>query len=257
MRASPGYFQPYLRYEYDEKSPGYRRELTGQTIYLNRVRTRRDPSFEADVPFDYSPSLVVDLLRDTLKKPVKLWTAGDLEALHCNTLRQPVNDTLYRRLLHPSDNFVAEQVLLMCADELYGELNTDRVIAYARDSLLNDLPDPLEWHDGSGLSRYNLFTPRTIVALLHKIYQELPRERIFDLFPAGGVSGTIRSWYGAETPYVFAKTGTLRNRHCLSGYLLTRSGRVLIFSFMHNNYTGSSNGIKEEMARVLALVREF
>ena len=257
VRASPGYFQPYLRYEYDEKSPGYRRELTGQTIYLNRVRTRRDPSFEADVPFDYSPSLVVDLLRDTLKKPVKLWTAGDLEDLHWKTLRQPVNDTLYRRLLHPSDNFVAEQVLLMCADELYGELNTDRVIAYARDSLLNDLPDPLEWHDGSGLSRYNLFTPRTIVALLHKIYQELPRERIFDLFPAGGVSGTIRSWYGAETPYVFAKTGTLRNRHCLSGYLLTRSGRVLIFSFMHNNYTGSSNGIKEEMARVLALVREF
>ena len=63
--------------------------------------------------------------------------------------------------------------------------------------------------------------------------------------------------HGDDPPYVFAKTGTLRHKHCLSGYLRTHSGRVLIFSFMHNNYTGSSARIKEEMQRVLEMVQGF
>jgi len=257
VRASPDYFQAYLRYTDKEESPTYRREQTGQVIHLNRTKTSQDSSFEVSIPFDDNPDLTVALLQDALQKPVRRWLSGMLPDSTWQTLRQPVNDTIYRRLLHPSDNFIAEQLLLMCSDKLFGDLNTSQMIEHARDSLLNDLPDPLEWWDGSGLSRYNMFTPRTITALLNKIYAELPRERIFDLFPAGGVSGTIQNWYGAEKPYVFAKTGTLRNKHCLSGFLLTQSGRVLIFSFMHNNYTRSSSEIKKEMQRVLELVRSF
>jgi D-alanyl-D-alanine carboxypeptidase/D-alanyl-D-alanine-endopeptidase (penicillin-binding protein 4) len=69
--------------------------------------------------------------------------------------------------------------------------------------------------------------------------------------------GTIRNWYGGqESAYVYAKTGTLSNKHCLSGYLRTKSGRLLIFSFMHNNYVGSSTPVKEEMEKVLDWLRE-
>lgn len=257
VRTRPDFFQPYLRYLYDDEAPRYRRAQNSLLIYLNRDAVRRDTSFETAIPMDQSPELTAALLQDALNRPVHLLSVDSIPQRQWKTLRQPLQDTLYRRLLHPSDNFVAEQLLLMCSDELFGVLDTRRAIEYARDSLLNDLPDPLEWWDGSGLSRYNLFTPRTMTALLDKIYEENPRERLFDLFPTGGVSGTIRNWYGGDPPYVFAKTGTLRNRHCLSGYLRTQSGRVLIFSFMHNNYTGSSTPVKKEMQRILELIRRF
>ncbi|RMD68818.1 MAG: D-alanyl-D-alanine carboxypeptidase, partial [Bacteroidetes bacterium] len=130
-----------------------------------------------------------------------------------------------------------------------------RAIAWALDSLLADLPDRPLWVDGSGLSRYNLVTPRTMVMLLDKIRREVPAQRLFGLLPAGGRSGTIAEWYaGPDGPYVFAKTGTLRNRHCLSGYLRTARGRWLIFSFMHNNFPGSNRAWKEEMERTLEYI---
>lgn len=158
--------------------------------------------------------------------------------------------------MQQSDNFIAEQLMLMCSYQLFSICDTEQAINYARDSLLSDLPDRPVWRDGSGLSRYNLFTPRSIVKLLHKISQEIPEERLFTTFPIGGVAGTIKSWYGAEEPYIFAKTGTLSNKHCLSGFIKTKSGRTLIFSFMNNNYINGSTEVKEAMQNVLEWIRD-
>jgi D-alanyl-D-alanine carboxypeptidase/D-alanyl-D-alanine-endopeptidase (penicillin-binding protein 4) len=155
----------------------------------------------------------------------------------------------------PSDNFIAEQLLLLCSDRLFDTINTSKIIAYAKDSLLADAPDQLRWYDGSGISRYNLFTPRTIVYVLQKMYQQYPEERLFSLFAQGGVSGTIRKWYAAEQPYIFAKTGTLRNLHCLSGYIKTDNGKTLLFSFMHNNFNSSSQSLKVEMQKILEYIK--
>jgi D-alanyl-D-alanine carboxypeptidase/D-alanyl-D-alanine-endopeptidase (penicillin-binding protein 4) len=55
---------------------------------------------------------------------------------------------------------------------------------------------------------------------------------------------------------VFAKTGSLRYVHSLSGYVKTKKGKVLIFSFMHNNFTGSSDPLKKEMQDILKRVYE-
>jgi D-alanyl-D-alanine carboxypeptidase/D-alanyl-D-alanine-endopeptidase (penicillin-binding protein 4) len=95
--------------------------------------------------------------------------------------------------------------------------------------------------------------------MLEKINQLLPQEQLFHIFPAGGVSGTIKRWYAPEKgqqPYVYAKTGTLSNQHALSGYLVTKSGKMLIFSFMHNNFTGSINTIRQEMQDIFVFIRD-
>ena len=67
------------------------------------------------------------------------------------------------------------------------------------------------------------------------------------------MAGTIQSWYGKDEgePYVYAKTGTLRHVHCLSGYLVSASGKTYIFSFMHNNFPDKISELKEEMQTVL------
>lgn len=115
----------------------------------------------------------------------------------------------------------------------------------------------IHWVDGSGLSVYTKLSPQFLVDVLHRLYESMSPDQLFHYFPAGGVRGTIASWYGTKgPPYVYAKTGTLSGVHCLSGYLLADSGKTYIFSFMHNNYLGSSNQYKKKMDVLLRWVKE-
>ena len=82
-------------------------------------------------------------------------------------------------MLLESDNFIAEQILMMASIKLNDSIAPDKVISYMKENYLNDLPQ-MKWVDGSGLSRYNLFTPKTIVLLLAKIKQEVPQDKIIE-----------------------------------------------------------------------------
>ena len=210
--------------------------------------------FVRKVPYLTDGKLTARLLSELVEREVKLLDLKLPVPAEAQTLYAVPTEALYRVMLQDSDNFVAEQLLLAASGTLGGTLDTRAVIDYVQDSLLADLPQAPRWVDGSGLSRYNLTTPRSTVRLLEKIMALVPRETLFATLPAGGQSGTIKNWYAADRPYVFAKTGTLSNNHCLSGYVRTQSGRVLLFSFMHNNYPGSSKPFKEEMQRVLEAV---
>ena len=119
---------------------------------------------------------------------------------------------------------------------------------------MSDLPDEIRWNDGSGLSRYNLFTPRTVIKLLINIKDKVANEkRLHELFPAGGLSGTIRNAYKTDNgeAFVWAKTGTLTNVHIQGGYLITEKGKKLIYSFMNNNFLRPTADIRTEMGRVM------
>jgi D-alanyl-D-alanine carboxypeptidase/D-alanyl-D-alanine-endopeptidase (penicillin-binding protein 4) len=167
------------------------------------------------------------------------------------------SDSLYQLMMQQSDNFIAEQLLLICSELKFGNMKTEQIIDFVLKNQLGKLPDSPKWIDGSGLSRYNLITPRSLVRILDLIRQQMPKEKLLEIFPAGGISGTIEGNYkNGDRPYIFAKTGTLRNNHCLSGYLMTKSGKLLVFSFMHNNFTIKTSAIKKEMERVLKRIYE-
>ncbi len=206
------------------------------------------------IPFRYRDDLVVDLLSDTLRRKVEL--INKPLAVDAKVLRSVPIDSLLRVMMHDSDNFIAEQLLLQCAAIVSDTLQPEIAIAYAKKNFLSDLPDEAQWVDGSGLSRYNLFTPRSIVKLWEKIYQEVPRQRLFPLLATGGKSGTIKNLYKAEQPYIYGKTGTLSNNHTLSGYILTRRGRVLIFSMMNNNYLVPTSEVRQRMEKILYSIHE-
>ncbi|TVR88605.1 MAG: hypothetical protein EA411_04425 [Saprospirales bacterium] len=169
-----------------------------------------------------------------------------------HTLFSAFPDSIYRRMMWQSDNFLAEQLLIAVAGEVFDSLDAQLAIDYALDSFFSDVPDIINWYDGSGLSRYNLISPRTLTYILHHLFEEYGMDKVEEFFPAGGRSGTIRNRYaGNGSPFVFAKTGTLRNNHSLSGYLKAESGKVYIFSFMHSNFPGSSIPHREEMESIL------
>jgi len=255
MTVAPAFLKDYLFHDPSLQEDDYigRAEFDNQFYYNNYAAG--GGYFDWQAPFRTTPEFLSKILSDTLHRTVHVLDEDKMPPADAGTLYSLMADSLYHLMIQESDNFIAEQLLLLCSQEKFGSMNTGQVIDYAIDSLLNDLPDEPKWVDGSGLSRYNLITPRSLTSLLNKIYQKVPRQRLLNIFPAGGVSGTIEKYYrNGKNPYVFAKTGTLRNNHCLSGYLLTSHGKLLIFSFMNNNFTVSTSTIKREMERVLRQV---
>lgn len=214
------------------------------------------PSFSRTFPLYMTDDVATDLLKKRLSSRKVGMVQACPAPVNGETFYAERVDTVYRLLMQQSDNFIAEQLLQVCAAVTFDTFDIERMIEFAKDKFLSDLTDDPLWYDGSGLSRYNMFTPRTIIQLLTKLYQEKSEDWLFSIFPAGGRSGTIASWYGDSEPFVFAKTGTLRNNHCLSGYLKTDRGRTLIFSFMHNHYPGSSQGVKKSMDQVLRFIKK-
>jgi len=254
----PKFFQQRLEYNKDlpdERAIVKRQEYRNIIEYNGAAGRAR--TLERQIPFQSTPEMVALLLGDTLGKEVKLMPESYRLPQKFNTLRIQASPALYRRTLQESDNFLAEQLLLMCSGQVFGTMNTAKMIDYAKKNFFGVLPQELFWADGSGLSRYNLVTPGAVAQTLYQLYRDVPAERLFNMMPAGGVSGTIKSWYaGDKEPYVFAKTGTLRHVHCLSGYVCAKSGKTLIFSFMHNNMSVPADEVRKEMEKVLAWVYE-
>lgn len=210
--------------------------------------------YEQDVPYRTSPALTVKLLQEATGKSVG--TVQTFSSPAYQSLRSVPSDSLYKHMLQPSDNFMAEQILLLVASRLEQPLKSSTAIDYVLKNHLADLPDKASWVDGSGLSRFNLFTPRDIIVLLTKILQTAPRERVFPLLAVGGKTGTIRNYFKAPDgePYVFAKSGSLNGVYNLSGYLTTKSGKTFAFSFMNNNFVRPTSEIRRETERILTAV---
>ncbi|MEX2352330.1 MAG: D-alanyl-D-alanine carboxypeptidase [Balneolaceae bacterium] len=208
------------------------------------------------IPFRYDRNLMVSLLSDTLGREVHL--AGDqAPALNLSLAITPAEE-LYRRMMLQSDNLVAEQLMLMIAEQELGQMHVQSAIQWSMNRHFSELSDGVVWEDGSGLTRYNLVTPAAVTGILERLITEFGQNRILSLFPAGGQSGTLGNFFhppAGQPPYVYGKTGTLRNNTALSGYLRTESGRLLLFSFFVNNFTQGSGTVRSEMERVLNLVR--
>lgn len=179
-----------------------------------------------------------------MRSPTAVW----------KSIRSQPLDSVLKPLLYSSDNFLAEQILLMVSNEVLGMLNDKKLIDTLLKTDFADLPQPIRWADGSGLSRYNLFTPQSIVAILQKMEKQVGMERLKKILPSGG-QGTLRNYYLQDSGYVYAKTGTLSGVLCLSGFLQTRSNKHLIFSVLINNHIGDAPALRRKVEALLQRVR--
>ena len=80
-------------------------------------------------------------------------------------------------------------------------------------------------------------------------------ERMKHLFPTGG-QASLRNYFFNEKGFVFAKTGTLSGQVSLSGYIITKKNRLLIFSVLVNNHNTTATAVRKAVERFLKSVRE-
>ena len=211
------------------------------------------PIYNPDVML---PFYLREILGDKFVATTKILDSIKINTLNLKAIYTQPTDSLLKPMMHRSDNFFAEQSLLMVSNEHLGYMNDSKIIDTLLKTDFKDLPQKPRWADGSGLSRYNLFTPQDFVAILNKMKNEFGMERVKTIFPAGG-EGTISSYYKAGNGYVYAKTGTLSGVVALSGFLYTKKGKLLIFSTLVNNHQASATEVRRAVERFIESLRKY
>src|SRR5574338_865230 len=208
----------------------------GGNVYL--LTQGKEKYKELDVPFVTNGiQSALELLPDTIHKTVGLLDAEKFQQLshemklQFSAVKSQPTDSLLKITMHRSDNFFAEQALLMVSNQRLGVMSDEKIIDTLLKTDYKDLPQKPRWVDGSGLSRYNLFSPQDFVSILNKIKSEFGMDRI-KVILATGNTGTLNNYYKADSNYIFAKTGTLSGVVSISGYLFTRKNKLLIFSVL-------------------------
>ena len=192
-------------------------------------------------------------MEDTLHKTVYKSYFTDDKRNEKEFHSQPT-DSVLKPMMHYSDNFFAEQSLLMVSTKLLGVMNDEKIIDTLLKTDFKDLPQKPHWVDGSGLSRYNLFSPQDFVAILNKMKDAFGMERIKNILATGG-TGTLSNYYIAESGYIFAKTGTLSGVVAISGFLYTKKNKLVIFSVLINNHQSNATNIRRAVEKFIEEIR--
>ncbi|MDQ2664930.1 MAG: D-alanyl-D-alanine carboxypeptidase/D-alanyl-D-alanine-endopeptidase [Gemmatimonadota bacterium] len=178
------------------------------------------------------------------------------------TMRSPTLGEVLPFFEKPSQNQIGEILFKTLALEKTGVGRADSAAHVVERQVLawGAAPDGFAVRDGSGLSRHDYVSPRTLVHVLDAIRLHPDFKLFYDAMPIAGVDGTIRNRMKG-TPAegnLHGKTGTLDKARSLSGYVTTADGRMLIVSALCNNYvvpTRRVDRVTDALGAYLAAMR--
>jgi len=188
-------------------------------------------------------------------------TLGRVDTLA--TLTSPPLSEILKALMKPSQNQIAEMLFRTVALEQTGAGRTDSARAIVGTQIAKwgaAVPAEAVIRDGSGLSRYDYISPRTVVRILDAMRRSPHFAAYYDALPIAGVDGTIRNRMKGTPAQnnVHAKTGSVALARSLSGYVTTADHQMLIFSFLANNWTvpvSSVERVQDAIAARLAAMQ--
>lgn len=180
---------------------------------------------------------------------------NDAEAVAA--VASPQVAVLVRQINKPSDNFTAEMLVKRLGVGAKGEGSTSAG-SRASERYAREFDARPRIVDGSGLSRRNKASPRSVVRLLEGQVREDHFDPFLDSLPIAGEDGTLHERMRGEPAEgrCSAKTGTLPGVSTLSGYCRSRDGDRLVFSWLMNGVdTSAARELQDRMTNALARYR--
>ncbi|MBX3253621.1 MAG: D-alanyl-D-alanine carboxypeptidase/D-alanyl-D-alanine-endopeptidase [Chitinophagaceae bacterium] len=158
---------------------------------------------------------------------------------HSLAFYSPPLDSIIYWFNRKSINLYGEALVKTLAYQKYAYASTDSGISVIKSLWKNKGLDPLELNmtDGSGLSPLNRVTTHAQVQIL-----QYARKQPW-----------FASFYQSLPEYngMKMKSGTIRNVKGFCGYHKSKTGKEYVFSFLVNNYNGSSAALVRKMYKVL------
>ena len=216
------------------------RSRTGNRFFTTNENNK---SKYFQVPFSQEDMQMVkalELLNDTLGKKISFQKQSTLPATSYKTIKTVATDSLLKIMMLRSDNFYADQIVLMASEQLFDKMDDAALLDSTKKLFFADLPQKMRWADGSGLSRYNLNTPENYIAILQQMQAKFGEARVKNIFEKGG-EGTISAYYKNFPGTMYAKTGTLGGQVALSGFIYTPKQQKLYFSVLVANHMSPSS----------------
>jgi D-alanyl-D-alanine carboxypeptidase/D-alanyl-D-alanine-endopeptidase (penicillin-binding protein 4) len=233
------FFRDYVDLDKVEEK-NWTRNMSGNRFYTTN-ESNKSKYFQVPFSQQYAPLLLaVDLLCDTLDKNIKFQNYIPEPINAFKTIKTVPTDTLLKIMMLRSDNFYADQIVLMASEKLLGRMDDAALIDTVSKTFFANLPQRMRWVDGSGLSRYNLNTPENYIAILQQMQARFGEERVKNIFEKGG-EGTIAAYYKNFPGTMYAKTGTLGGQVALSGFIYTPKQQKLYFSVLVANHMSPSS----------------
>jgi D-alanyl-D-alanine carboxypeptidase/D-alanyl-D-alanine-endopeptidase (penicillin-binding protein 4) len=248
-KTIPPYFEKFFSSQFQASDGNLKFDVTrnygNNSFFFDIIPGKKDSE---EITFNTNQTInpISAILGDTLNKTIDKTGYKNM----VRKIYSQLTDSLLKPMMHNSDNFFAEQSLLMVSNEKLGYMSDEKIIDTLLKTDLKNLPQKPKWVDGSGLSRYNLFTPQDFVFILDKMKNEFGWQRVKTLLPTGN-QGTLKGYYKKYAEKIFAKTGSLSNNISLSGFLTTNSGKELIFSIIINNHQTTTSNAKLSIEKYL------
>jgi D-alanyl-D-alanine carboxypeptidase/D-alanyl-D-alanine-endopeptidase (penicillin-binding protein 4) len=170
-------------------------------------------------------------------------------------LRSPPLIEIIAAIFRPSQNWIAEQLLKTIGAERAGAGSWSAGLEVERRYLVERVgldSTAFFLRDASGLAAQNLLTPAAVVRLLEHGRSQPWGEAFRDALPEPGMKeSTLENRLEELSGRLRAKTGSITNVNTLSGFLLTRDGRELVFSIMTNASGTSATAVRRGMDRIV------
>jgi len=178
-----------------------------------------------------------------------------------SVIESPPLKDIIRVTNHESVNLFAEHLLKHLAFQKFGQGTTKDgckfIVQFWQEKGLD--MNGFFMSDGSGLSRFNAFTPSQMVNVLKfmktksgyfaDFYQSLPS--------AGNGTLTVFSKENFRGDCLHAKSGSMTRVRCYAGYLTANSGRDFSFAIMLNNFSCNQTEAIQKIEELLVELRKL
>lgn len=161
-----------------------------------------------------------------------------------------------------SNNFYAEHLFLIIGANYAGGGGSPFDASQAINTYLKSLniyEPEFNMVDGSGISRQNQFSTETLVKLLYRIYlNPIVFNEFYNSLSIPQNDGTLQGRLSNLFPpdRLHGKTGTLNGVTALAGYVIAKSGDLLIFAINFNYHKGSQYKMRELQDKIVTLIAD-